>query len=77
MLSDHPLAVEIATAAREGGGVPVTVKMRRGIDDTVVGAGTKIDNLVMIAHNVRIGRLCMIAAQAGIFAAIALSLAAV
>ena len=39
---------------------------RGSIDDTVIGAGSKIDNLVMIAHNVRIGRLCMIAAQAGI-----------
>jgi UDP-3-O-[3-hydroxymyristoyl] glucosamine N-acyltransferase len=39
---------------------------RGSIDDTVVGAGTKIDNLVMIGHNVRIGRLCLLAAQAGI-----------
>ncbi len=39
---------------------------RGSIDDTVIGAGTKIDNLVQIAHNVRIGRLCMIASQAGI-----------
>jgi len=39
---------------------------RGSIDDTVIGAGTKIDNLVQIAHNVRIGRLCLIAAQAGI-----------
>lgn len=34
--------------------------------DTVVGAGTKIDNLVQIGHNVRIGRGCVIVAQAGI-----------
>jgi UDP-3-O-[3-hydroxymyristoyl] glucosamine N-acyltransferase len=39
---------------------------RGSIDDTVIGAGTKIDNLVQIAHNVRIGRFCLIAAQAGI-----------
>jgi UDP-3-O-[3-hydroxymyristoyl] glucosamine N-acyltransferase len=39
---------------------------RGSIDDTVIGAGTKIDNLVQIAHNVRIGRLCLIASQAGI-----------
>ena len=39
---------------------------RGSIDDTVIGAGTKIDNLVHIAHNVRIGRLCLIMAQAGI-----------
>jgi UDP-3-O-[3-hydroxymyristoyl] glucosamine N-acyltransferase len=39
---------------------------RGSIDDTVIGAGTKIDNLVHIAHNVRIGRLCFIMAQVGI-----------
>jgi UDP-3-O-[3-hydroxymyristoyl] glucosamine N-acyltransferase len=39
---------------------------RGSIDDTVIGAGTKIDNLVHVAHNVRIGRLCLIAAQVGI-----------
>ncbi|MGA0133691.1 MAG: UDP-3-O-(3-hydroxymyristoyl)glucosamine N-acyltransferase [Opitutales bacterium] len=33
---------------------------------TVVGRGTKIDNLVQVAHNVRIGAQCMIAAQVGI-----------
>jgi len=39
---------------------------RGSFDDTVVGAGTKIDNLVQIGHNVRIGRLCLIMAQVGI-----------
>ncbi|MGI8497001.1 MAG: UDP-3-O-(3-hydroxymyristoyl)glucosamine N-acyltransferase [Gemmatimonadaceae bacterium] len=39
---------------------------RGSVDDTVIGAGTKIDNLVHIAHNVRVGRLCLIVAQAGI-----------
>ncbi len=34
--------------------------------DTIIGTGTKIDNLVQIAHNVEIGRHCLIAAQAGI-----------
>ncbi len=33
---------------------------------TVVGQGTKIDNLVQIAHNVIIGRHCILCAQAGI-----------
>ena len=33
---------------------------------TRVGAGTKIDNLVQIAHNVQIGRNCIIVAQVGI-----------
>ncbi|HEX3868661.1 MAG TPA: UDP-3-O-(3-hydroxymyristoyl)glucosamine N-acyltransferase [Gemmatimonadaceae bacterium] len=39
---------------------------RGSIDDTVVGAGTKIDNLVQVAHNVRIGKMCLIMAHAGI-----------
>jgi len=34
--------------------------------DTVIGDGTKIDNLVQIAHNVRIGNHCVIVAQVGI-----------
>lgn len=34
--------------------------------DTVIGEGTKIDNLVQIAHNVTIGRHCLLAAQTGI-----------
>ena len=33
---------------------------------TRIGAGTKIDNLVQVAHNVQIGAHCLIAAQAGI-----------
>jgi UDP-3-O-[3-hydroxymyristoyl] glucosamine N-acyltransferase len=32
----------------------------------VIGAGTKIDNLVHVAHNVRVGRLCLLMAQVGI-----------
>lgn len=39
---------------------------RGSIDDTVIGAGTKIDNLVHVAHNVRLGRLCLLMAQVGI-----------
>ena len=33
---------------------------------TVIGRGTKIDNLVQIAHNVKLGRGCLIAGQSGI-----------
>jgi len=33
---------------------------------TTIGDGTKIDNLVQIAHNCRIGRMCLIAAGCGI-----------
>jgi UDP-3-O-[3-hydroxymyristoyl] glucosamine N-acyltransferase len=39
---------------------------RGSIDDTVVGDGTKIDNLVQIGHNVRVGRLCLLVAQVGV-----------
>lgn len=39
---------------------------RGSVDDTVIGAGTKIDNLVHIGHNVRIGRLCLLMAQVGV-----------
>ena len=34
--------------------------------DTIIGAGTKMDNLVQIGHNVVIGRNCIVVAQAGI-----------
>lgn len=34
--------------------------------DTVIGAGSKIDNLVMIAHNVQLGKGCVIVSQVGI-----------
>ena len=39
---------------------------RGTLTDTVIGEGTKIDNLVQIAHNVVIGRHCIIVAQSGI-----------
>lgn len=34
--------------------------------DTVIGEGTKIDNLVQIAHNVVVGRHCIIVSQVGV-----------
>ena len=39
---------------------------RAFLTETRIGAGTKIDNLVQIAHNCRIGRSCGFAAQVGI-----------
>jgi UDP-3-O-[3-hydroxymyristoyl] glucosamine N-acyltransferase len=39
---------------------------RGSIDDTVIGRGTKIDNLVHVAHNCRIGARCLLMACAGI-----------
>lgn len=39
---------------------------RGGSRDTVIGEGTKIDNLVHVGHNVSIGRQCLIVSQVGI-----------
>ncbi len=39
---------------------------RARFDSTVIGRGTKIDNLVQIAHNVKIGKNCLVIGQAGI-----------
>lgn len=39
---------------------------RGSIGDTVVGTGTRIDNLVHVGHNVRIGRHCLLMAQVGV-----------
>jgi UDP-3-O-[3-hydroxymyristoyl] glucosamine N-acyltransferase len=39
---------------------------RGALDETWIDRGTKLDNLVHVAHNVRIGRDCVIAAQTGI-----------
>jgi UDP-3-O-[3-hydroxymyristoyl] glucosamine N-acyltransferase len=39
---------------------------RGALNDTVIGEGTKIDNLVQIGHNAIIGRHCVIVAQTGI-----------
>lgn len=39
---------------------------RGSVDDTVIGAGTKIDNLVHVGHNCRIGARCLVMAQVGV-----------
>ncbi|MEM1277245.1 MAG: UDP-3-O-(3-hydroxymyristoyl)glucosamine N-acyltransferase [Pseudomonadota bacterium] len=39
---------------------------RGTISDTVIGRGSKLDNQVMIAHNVHVGEDCMLSAQVGI-----------
>lgn len=39
---------------------------RGSVLDTVIGAGSRLDNLVQIGHNVRMGRCCVIVAQSGI-----------
>jgi UDP-3-O-[3-hydroxymyristoyl] glucosamine N-acyltransferase len=39
---------------------------RASLGETVIGEGTKIDNLVQIGHNVRVGKHCFLVAQTGI-----------
>jgi UDP-3-O-[3-hydroxymyristoyl] glucosamine N-acyltransferase len=45
---------------------------RGAMRDTVIGEGSKIDNLVQIAHNVTIGRHCIVVAQTGISGSVVL-----
>jgi UDP-3-O-[3-hydroxymyristoyl] glucosamine N-acyltransferase len=45
---------------------------RGALDDTIIGEGTKIDNLVQIAHNVRIGRNCVITGHCGLSGSVTL-----
>jgi UDP-3-O-[3-hydroxymyristoyl] glucosamine N-acyltransferase len=46
-------------------GANVTVD-RGALSDTIIGEGSKVDNQVQIAHNVRIGRHCILAGQCGL-----------
>ncbi|HEX2942871.1 MAG TPA: UDP-3-O-(3-hydroxymyristoyl)glucosamine N-acyltransferase [Rhodopila sp.] len=39
---------------------------RGALEDTVIGAGTRIDNLVQVGHNCRLGKACVLVAQSGI-----------
>jgi UDP-3-O-[3-hydroxymyristoyl] glucosamine N-acyltransferase len=39
---------------------------RAALGETVIGEGTKIDNLVQIGHNVRVGKRCLLVSQVGI-----------
>ncbi len=55
--------VEIHNDVEIGANVAID---RARFDKTVIGEGTKIDNFVQIAHNVRIGRGCIIVAHVGI-----------
>ena len=45
---------------------------RGAIRDTVIGQGSKIDNLVHVGHNVMIGRHCVVVAQTGISGSVTL-----
>ena len=55
--------VEIANDVEVGANSTID---RARFGKTYIGEGTKIDNLVQIAHNVEIGKHCLIVAQAGI-----------
>ena len=45
---------------------------RGALGDTLIGEGTKIDNLVQIGHNTRVGRHCVLAGQVGISGSVTL-----
>ena len=45
---------------------------RGALADTLIGEGTKIDNLVQIGHNTRVGRHCVMAGQVGISGSVTL-----
>ncbi len=45
---------------------------RGGMRDTIIGEGTKIDNLLQIGHNTVIGRHCIIVAQSGLSGSVTL-----
>jgi len=45
---------------------------RGALGDTLIGEGTKIDNLVQIGHNTRVGRHCVMAGQVGLSGSVTL-----
>jgi UDP-3-O-[3-hydroxymyristoyl] glucosamine N-acyltransferase len=59
----HVGRVVIGSFVEIGGNVTID---RGTIGDTIIGKGTKIDNLVHIAHNVKLGKNCIIMGQVGI-----------
>lgn len=59
----HRGRVIIQDDAEIGAGTTID---RGGIRDTVVGEGTKIDNLVTVGHNASLGRHCIVVTQASI-----------
>lgn len=56
-------AVTVGDDVEIGAGATID---RGTLADTVIGEGTKIDNLVQIGHNVRIGRSCLICGHVGV-----------
>ncbi|MFB0526803.1 MAG: UDP-3-O-(3-hydroxymyristoyl)glucosamine N-acyltransferase [bacterium] len=65
---EHHKIPQVGTVEIENGveiGANVTID-RATLGKTLIGEGTKIDNLVQIGHNVRIGKNCLIVSQVGI-----------
>lgn len=60
-----PQVGKVVTAADVDIGANTTIDRAR-FGSTYIGEGTKIDNQVQIAHNVRIGKHCLLVAQVGI-----------
>lgn len=61
--------VEIEDQVEIGAGTCID---RGKFGPTVIGRGTKIDNLVQIAHNCRIGRCCILCGQVGLAGSVTL-----
>jgi len=55
--------VEIGNGVEIGANVTID---RATLGKTIIGEGTKIDNLVQIGHNVKVGKNCLIVSQVGI-----------
>jgi UDP-3-O-[3-hydroxymyristoyl] glucosamine N-acyltransferase len=60
-----PQIGNVVTEADVDVGSNTTIDRAR-FGSTIIGSGTKVDNQVQIAHNVRIGKHCLVIAQVGI-----------
>src|ERR1044072_4686439 len=67
----RPAAASSSRITSRSGGIPRSNPAPHG--DTVIGEGSKVDNLVQIGHNVRVGRHCIIAAQCGLSGGVTLA----
>ncbi|MCL4741508.1 MAG: UDP-3-O-(3-hydroxymyristoyl)glucosamine N-acyltransferase [Phycisphaerales bacterium] len=59
----HLGAVTVESAVEIGANTTID---RGKLDDTIIGAGTKIDNLVQVGHSCRVGRCCILCGQVGL-----------
>ncbi|ADE54600.1 UDP-3-O-(3-hydroxymyristoyl)glucosamine N-acyltransferase [Coraliomargarita akajimensis] len=60
-----PQIGRVVTEARVDIGANSTIDRAR-FGQTLIGEGTKVDNLVQIAHNVKLGKHCLLVAQVGV-----------